>query len=44
MQLIVVEIGNLLIKPGDIVDIDINPLLTDSLMQRVYTGALSKAV
>ncbi len=38
LQLTVVEIGDLPVKPGDTVEIDLNPLLASARLPRVYTG------
>lgn len=38
LQLTVVDIGSLQIKPGDLVDIDLNPLLANARLARVYIG------
>ncbi|MFZ5597174.1 MAG: alanine racemase [Bacillota bacterium] len=39
MQLSVVEIGDLPVQAGDILDVDLNPLWAGALVERVYTGA-----
>jgi alanine racemase len=41
LQLTVVEVGDIPIKPGDIVDIDINPLFANARLERIYTGDAS---
>ncbi len=38
LQLTVVEIGDLPVKPGDIVEVDLNPLLANARMTREYVG------
>jgi len=38
LQLTVIDIGNLPLKPGDKVDVDINPLFANARMARMYVG------
>lgn len=44
LQLTVVDVGNLPVKAGDVVDVEINPLLVTPRMNRVYTGEDAKGV
>ncbi len=39
LQLTVVDTAGLPIKPGDVVDVDLNPLLADARVSRIYTGS-----
>jgi len=39
LQLTVVDIGGLPVKPGDIVDVSLSPLFAGALIERVYMGA-----
>ncbi len=38
LQLTVVDIGSLPLKPGDVVDVSLNPLFASARMERVYVG------
>jgi alanine racemase len=42
MQLTVVEVGDLPIKPGDVVDVSLNPLLAGARLERVCVGQALK--
>ncbi|WP_418790688.1 alanine racemase [Phosphitispora sp. TUW77] len=44
LQLTVVDIGGLPVKPGDVVDISLNPLFAGARMGRVYVGAAAAEV
>lgn len=38
MQLTVVETGDLPVQPGDVVDVDLSPLVASARLERVYVG------